>query len=456
MTLSDLESAQPGIDLAKYWDVVVVRWALIVVCAVLGGIAAVGYLAVVPRTYTASTTVSVFPITTDPYAANRNSGNLVDMTAEAVTASSFNVAGVAAKHLGGDWNAATLRNATEVTAGADNTTMVIAVSGASEKEARAGATAMAEAYLTARSDQATSSINTVLTRDRDRVQQYRDQLTAAIQRGAQERLGSLASAEAIASQQILNSQISALLSRTNQLEGVDTTGGVILNPASMTKIDVKPSTVLTIATGLGIGLLLGVVIAFATHSRRKTMRSARDLTRAMRVESLGSLVEDGSGDSQVASIAQRVLRLVAVNDAHVVALLFDHAVEWPTTFVDELRAHLRQSGVQVSVGLHSEAESEVCDLLIVPIEPGATDAARLQALRVSDVTILVVALGGTRIRSLSGLADATTEMGAPIVGAVLAPSMPHRAAKRSAGGVDTSQAHEATAEGSADRVTVAH
>lgn len=422
MTVSSTESVQPGIDLNRYWNVLVARWLLIVVCTFLGGAAGVVYLVAAPRVYTASTTVSVFPITTDPYAANRNSGNLVDMTAEAVTASSFKVADVAAEKLGSGWSAASLRTSTTVSAGADNTTMMIAVSAASEKQARAGAAAMAEAYLSARSDQASSSIDSVLTRDRERIQDYRDQLTTAIQRYADEPAGSLASAEAIASQQILNSQISALLTRTNQLEGVDTTGGVILNPASMTQIDVKPATTLTVATGLAVGVLLGIVIAFAGHSRRKIVRGPQDLLRNLEVETIGELEAGHPDESSVASVAQRILRLVSVAGANQVALVFDAAAEWPSRLADRLCELMTQSGVKASVGASDAPGAVKGRLVVLPVAPDASQATRLKALRVSDLTILVAVSGVTRLSDARNLAVDAVEMGAPIAGAILVSS----------------------------------
>ncbi|MFC6235794.1 Wzz/FepE/Etk N-terminal domain-containing protein, partial [Leucobacter soli] len=111
-------SAQPGIDIRRYWDILVSRWRLVIAIALLGLLAAGAYLFIVPPTYTAVTTLSVYPLTTERYAPNRNIGNLVDMDAEAVMASSFTVAEVAAESTDGGWTAAELRGGTTAVAGA--------------------------------------------------------------------------------------------------------------------------------------------------------------------------------------------------------------------------------------------------------------------------------------------------------------------------------------------------
>jgi len=420
--MTDASSIQPEIELRRYWDILVARWPVVLMTMGLGLLISALYLVVVPSTFVATTTVSVFPITTDPYAANRNSSNLIDMSAEAVTASSFMVAEIAADGTGGAWDTTQLRRATAVTPGSDSTTMTITVEAASEERARAGASAMAEAYLQARSDQAASSIDSVVERDRDRIEEHREQLTDAIERLAAAQPGSPAAAEASSDQQTLNLQISALLARISSLEGIDTTGGAILNPASMTGVTVKPSWMVVLATGLAAGLGVGVIASFLTHSRRKKVTTPRNLRRELELVTLGELAEaDVVLDSPaVASIAQRVLRMGALNDARVVTVLFDAAAPWPSVLAESLAASMRESGTSAVVASSPTSLGDVSgDVVLLPVAPDASHAERLHALRVSDVVVFVAGVGKTSIRSLAThIADAAG-MGARVIGAVL-------------------------------------
>lgn len=415
---------QPTIDLRRYGDILVARWRVIVAATLLGLLISVGYLLVAPSSFVSTTTVAVSAITTDPYAANRNSSNLIDMSAEAVTASSFKVAQIAADETHGEWDATRLRQATTTTAGADSTTMSIAVSASTEKRARSGAAAMADAYLQARSDQAANSIDSVLDRDRERIGEHREQLIDALQRLAAAEPQSSAAAEAAADQQTLSLQISALLARISSLEGIDTTGGVVLNPASMTAVTVKPSRSLVLITGLAVGLGAGIIAAFVTHTRRKRISTPRDLSRELQVETLGSLESRRDGvvteNSGLLNLAQRMLRMAATRDARVIAVVNDVSVPHASALADSISAAIRESGASSAVapGVNSLSHA-VGDLVILPIASDASTAARLHALRVSDVVVVVVGAGLSRYRDLSVLLMEADEMGTPVAGAVL-------------------------------------
>lgn len=397
--MTDAEFGRSELDVRRYWNIVVSRWPVVLFGVGLCLLLASSYLFVVPRTYTASTTLTVFPITTDPYAANRNSNNLIDMRAEAATASSFKVAEIAVESVSSDWTASELRASTSVTPAVDSAVLTITVSAPSESAARVGAGAMAEAYLQARSDQVAASIDTVTARDRESIDDYREQLTDAIERFGKAETGSPAAAEASADQQILNAQISALLSRMNTLGGIDTTGGAILDPASAKPITVDPSVVLVVATGLAGGLIVGVMLAFITHSIRRPVRSTRDLRGEVEIEPLGHLVkDDGSG---VAAVAERVLRLASVASARAITIVLEDAVPMPSSFVTQIASCMEASGTSVVVRPISEGPApSVEGVVLIPVMPKASHAERLQALRTGDISIIVVASGRTKVRNL--------------------------------------------------------
>ena len=418
-------SAQPGIDIRRYWDVLVSRWRMVALISVLGVVAAAAYLVVVPTVYTSSTTVSVYPLTTERYAANRNISNLLDMDAEAVMASSFKVAEVATEAAGDPWTAAVLRANTTATVGAGNTTMTIRVEAPSEEMARAGAGAMADAYLQLRSDQAADSIDSVVEGDRERINEHRQQLTDALERLAAASPGSTEAAEAAADQQILNLQISSLLTRISSLEGIDTTGGIVLNPASMTQVGVKPGRSTTLMTGLAAGLLMGVIAAFVTHSRRKFVRSENDLSRSLEVETLGRLPSVQDEGEALAMAAQHLLRQVSLYEAKTVAIVIDAGLPGSTELVDRLAGEMGDFEHPVVVaekpGAAGRPPSRIV-LMLIPVAPEASQSERLHALRVSDVAVLVAGVGATRLRDVRALVRESDGMGTPVIGVLLVSS----------------------------------
>ena len=417
--MTESAAVPAGVDLGRYWSMLVSRWRLVVGGALVGVLLAAGYLILIPASYTATTTLSVLPITSDPYASNRNNNNLLDMSAEATTAASFKVAELAVKSIGDDWDVAGLRAATTAIPGAETSTMTITVTAGTEAKARAGAGAMAEAYIATRSDQANSSIVDSLKRDNDQVEKLRTELADAIRRLEVEKPGSPAAAEASADQQLVNQQISALLTRIRSLEGVDTTGGVILNPASLTRISVAPAPVRTLATGLAVGLLLGVIAAFVRSSRRRHVRSAQELQREFGIDTLGVL-RDGTADADVAAITQWLLQVVARDGARVIAVLLDEAVPDESAVVEQLSAAMRTAGVSTRVAPKVKPGVQMLgDLILVPVAGGAPVADRLQALRLCDLVVIVAVVGSTRTRELTGVIRQATDMGAEVAGVVL-------------------------------------
>jgi len=232
-------------------------------------------------------------------------------------------------------------------------------------------------------------------------------------------------AEAAADQQILNLQISSLLTRISSLEGIDTTGGIVLNPASMTQVVVKPARSTTLVAGLGGGLLLGVSAAFVTHSRRRIVRSANDLSRELEVETLGTLQSlDDEGES-LAMVAQRLLRQAALHEAKTIAVVLDSSLPGGAEIVERLATEMGDFDAPVVVSEKPgsvQRPSTRIVLKLVPVVPDASLAERLHSLRVSDAAVLVAGRGATRLRDVRALVREATAMGAPVVGMMLVAS----------------------------------
>ena len=77
------------------------QWRVVVAGAVLGAIAAVGYLVLAPQTVTATTTINLNVITTEPFSAQRAASGLLDDATETAIARSHVVASRASDLLDG-------------------------------------------------------------------------------------------------------------------------------------------------------------------------------------------------------------------------------------------------------------------------------------------------------------------------------------------------------------------
>jgi Chain length determinant protein len=122
------------------------RWRTGVAAALLCVVAAVALHTTTPQEYTATATLTVSPMTTDPFstaAANQQ----INIQTERAVLSSSEVARIAAEELGGSVTPATLLRASTVEAPTQSQVLSVSVSAAEPQLAADFANAMANAYL---------------------------------------------------------------------------------------------------------------------------------------------------------------------------------------------------------------------------------------------------------------------------------------------------------------------
>jgi capsular polysaccharide biosynthesis protein len=277
-----------SVSLARYATIVRRQWRIVAVAAILGSLAAFGYLYVVGQSYTAQTDVNINVISTDPFNAQRSASGLLDATTEAQLAMSFAVAGIAAKDL--DVSAVDLRKATEASVVPDATVIRIRYSGGSEDSAVEGANAIAEAYLAYRSTQAEERLSGIVESVNTRIDGLRGSLAEANGRIAGEPVDSTEYAEAVSDRDLLTLELNNLLALKATTESIDTSGGSILSSAAENEIVVSPGRTLTLATGLLAGLALGLVAAFVWNAIRGRVSGRDEVTAAVGGPVLASLV----------------------------------------------------------------------------------------------------------------------------------------------------------------------
>ena len=154
------DSFEPG----DYLEILRRRWWIVLVCAVLGLLAAGAYVKTAPKVYTATATVSVQPNAANsaPVSGSRTSGS-INMDSQAQVVQSVSTAAIAGKTIGSSLTAAQLSKKVSVTVPANTADLAIACHMPSGAEAAACAQAFANAYLKSESSAATRQLTTQLT-----------------------------------------------------------------------------------------------------------------------------------------------------------------------------------------------------------------------------------------------------------------------------------------------------
>lgn len=281
----------PNVSLWYYVDVLRRRWWLPLLCAALGLGLAAGYLAISPRVATATATVSVNVISTDPFNAARSASGLIDTAGEAQVASSYAVADRAAAQLGDSFPSELVRESVDVVGVADTAILRVSASADTEADARAIANAVATEFLEFRSEQAESRIGRTLQQSQERLEGLREDLREVDERIGTAEADSVEFRQAESDRALLTLEVNSVLSQVASTESIDTTGGTVLSPADRNPVSWSPPRTLLLLTGLVAGLGAGIIGAFVMHALGSRVRSARDVSQNGGRTVLGELMQ---------------------------------------------------------------------------------------------------------------------------------------------------------------------
>jgi len=258
------------------------QWRVILAATVLGGIAAAGYLVVAQQTVTATTTINLNVITTEPFSAQKAASGLLDDATETAIARSHVVASRASDLLDGAMKASEIRAASTVTTSSGAAVVTVDFDADNAAEAIKGADAVASAYLSFRSDQADERIDVMVTSLTERIDALNTTLGEANQALVSADVTSAAYAQATTQRQQILTELDGLLSQRNGLQSVDTTGGIVLSAAEDNELGFAPGRTVTLLTGIAAGLVLGLIAAFIWNPFDRRLRNAREMSRALR------------------------------------------------------------------------------------------------------------------------------------------------------------------------------
>lgn len=255
-----------GMELGHYRRVLSRRWYVVAAGVALGLAAGVAYLALTPRSVTATASVNVNVISSQPFDNAKPASQLIDPQTEVRLAASSPVLTKVLRDLGGAQSLAQLRQRTAVVAVADTTVVQISFTDSSKAGAVTGANEIAQGYLAYRSAAAQSRVNKIVSQLNKQRSVLSSELVSANQRLANAKAGSIAAAQADSDRQLVNIELTSLLGQIDQIDSVDTSGGTLINNAHDAPVVAGPAgkTVL-ISAGL-LGLILGLVGAFVVQA----------------------------------------------------------------------------------------------------------------------------------------------------------------------------------------------
>lgn len=320
----------------------------ILAMALIGVVAMAAYAALVPGKIVASTVVNVNVIVADPFNPSRPASGLLDSATEAKLATSYVVAAAAAKSLNGSETPTELRDGVSVTTGLNATIMTISYASTTEERARAGADAVANSYLDYRASTANGTKTTMIGN-------LEKQLAV---------LNETAKSIGAGDKSAINARISNVEFQINQLTTIDTAGGSVITPATENPVVTKPQPSLLLISGLLVGLVLGIILAFVFNALSRRVRDAHDVNAAGAgpvIIELASPKPDmppqGAELNAYRSLRERLLATTGSNIG--VLAVIDETVSWAGSGVGQgLAVVLGQAGHEVELVLMGTADDD--------------------------------------------------------------------------------------------------
>lgn len=343
------------------------------------------YVAVVPGKVVATTSVNVNVIVSDPFNPSRPASGLLDTATEAKLATSYVVAAAAAKALNGAETPTELRNGVSVTTVLNATIVTISYAAPSEQRARAGADAVGTAYLAYRQSNAENT-------KKKMIGNLEAQLDA---------LNKTASKMGLADKSAINTRISNVEYQINQLTTIDTDGGSVISPATENPVITKPQPSLLLMSALLLGLVLGVILAFAINAMARRVRDAHDIEAAAAGPILMAL-DRPTGDippqgEELISYRSMRERLLASTDSDLgVLAVIDESINWSDSDVGHaLAVVLAQAGHDVELvvmgATHAQQERMEGELKLV--SGGLDDSATFSSQLIPSLRVIYPASG---------------------------------------------------------------
>ncbi|MFC3686878.1 hypothetical protein [Aquipuribacter hungaricus] len=330
-----------------------------------------------PASYSATSVVTVSPITTTPFASTPINQQ-VNITTERAVVLSSEVARLAASDFGAPGDPADIPPSLSIDSPLNSQVLQITATQPDPAAAAATANGVAEAYLAFRAQGADEVADKIVDSLGERIEELRGEL-----------LDDDASA-ALPSQVALRQQLTDLQNEQSALEGISLNPGRVVTAATADPSPSGPGPVLFVGPALVLGLVLGVLLALLRDATDPRVRTGSRLAELLSVP-----VVQGDRHDDAEELARRTaLRLGLVSpDLRRPVLLGVMAAE------REVCVQLSDLMLEVfrSTGRHA-----LCvrpdDLTARHADLGWPDAAQLQQWDSADVVVVGLCDAGSSVR----------------------------------------------------------
>jgi succinoglycan biosynthesis transport protein ExoP len=254
---------------------------LLLVFALVGGLAATLYAGFNPSSYTSSARVLINPTAGNPYNPSptaTRADQLTSMETEAQMLRSDDVLTMAAETLSSPPALASLSSRLDVVVPTNTQVLEISFSAADADRAREVTQAVATAYLDYRLERSEEVTGTQLERVQNRIAAVISNLREATRLSQEGPEGKRAFQGRLAD--ALSNELVNLRTQQNTLENAAGQPGRIISPATQPDEGSILTMLLFAAGGALVGLLLGLAVAVAVERRRNLVRAGYDVEAA--------------------------------------------------------------------------------------------------------------------------------------------------------------------------------
>lgn len=277
-------NAATGMQLGDYFKLLGRHWLAVLLCLALGVGAALGYLKEAPREYQATAAVLVTPTGDTTASPTLDKTATINLDTEAQLVVATGTVTAAAKTLKvSAADASSLVDNVSVTVPPNTEILDITYTGTSAAGAVQGAQAFAQAYL----DQRKAAATAVLASEDKALQQRIDAVNVSLAAVIKAAVGLIDGSSEKARNDTefsqLNNQLSTLTAQQNQVKAETVSPGTIVTQPQLPDAPSSPNTLITLAAGVLLGLLLGIAVAALRNRRDDVIRTPEDLFNRTRV-----------------------------------------------------------------------------------------------------------------------------------------------------------------------------
>jgi capsular polysaccharide biosynthesis protein len=400
------------------------RWRTVLAVTAAVTLAVIGYLQLVPATYTATSVVVLRPVVTDPFTyPSGGADRAINMTAENGIASSNDVIDTTARILGR--TAEDTRDALTIEVPTGGQVLRFDYTDTTEKQAVIGANAAAETYLRVRENIYKQQRAALLLSYDNTIRLVTDQRRKA-QNELPETLNSDTSSpsiQAVLDQvRALNDQVAQLANQRAKIGSADLSPGAVTAAARAPLKSSHDAGALYLVGGLLGGALLGMIAAHLREVFDRRIRSAEQAAEVTGLPALGVVRASRRGGGRGAHadagyIGLAVTQWIERDEPLPVVVLSSRADEGRTQVAGGLAVAMAQAGHDVYLGAAPESHDELRRILFAaqqrtpPVLRTSAAAANTGGLaepdEISD-TVVIPVQGGS---AANGTGTAAFETG---------------------------------------------